>query len=81
MDTTGEPSGEARRMFEPDGAQVVQVGEYAWSWRGFPPLAVGDRVVLMMPPWRGEVTELGTTYGGSLLSIVRREAEDHEDTP
>ena len=72
----------ARRVYEVDGYQVVQVGKYSYRWRGGDPLEVGDRV-LLPENWVsklkdgpgstvGVVTKLGTTYRGSLSDIVGR---------
>ncbi|WP_285731987.1 hypothetical protein [Nocardiopsis sp. ATB16-24] len=70
------------RIHEIGGDQVVQVGGYAYRWRGRPPLAVGDRVLLPENyvsrmkygpgPMEGTVTGLGTTYRGPLAFILRR---------
>ncbi len=72
----------ARRVYEVDGCQVVQVGKYSYRWRGSDPLAVGDRVLLPENwlskvkegpgPTVGVVTKLGTTYRGFLADIVGR---------
>ncbi|MYV65958.1 hypothetical protein GT043_08420 [Streptomyces sp. SID2131] len=72
----------ARRVYEVDGCQVVQVGKYSYRWRGSDPLAVGDRVLLPenwlskikegTGPTAGVVTKLGTTYRGSLADIEGR---------
>jgi hypothetical protein len=72
----------ARRVYEVDGCQVVQVGEYSYRWRGSGPLKVGDRVLLPESwvsklkdspgPTVGVVTKLGTTYRGALPDIVGR---------
>ena len=72
----------AERYYELDGHQVVEVGRYAYRWRGSDPLSVGDRVVLPEnwlsrikdgPGSREDVvTRLGSTYRGELSFIVRR---------
>lgn len=69
-------------VYELDGDQVVSVGRYAYRWRGSPPLAVGERVLLPENwlsrkkdgpgNWIGVVTELGTTYTGTLAVVVDR---------
>ena len=56
------------------------VGRYAYRWRGATPLAVGDRVLLPEywlsrtkdgpAHWVGVVTELGTTFTGTLALVV-----------
>ncbi|MYX05967.1 hypothetical protein GTW98_03955 [Streptomyces sp. SID8375] len=72
----------ARRVYEVDGCQVVQVGKYSYRWCGCDPLEVGDRV-LLPENWVsklkdgpgstvGVVTKLGTTYRGALSDIVGR---------
>ncbi|MGV9693966.1 hypothetical protein ACWDUX_33265 [Streptomyces sp. NPDC003444] len=80
----------ARRVYEVDGCQVVQVGKYSYRWCGSDPLEVGDRV-LLPENWLsklkdgpgltvGVVTKLGTTYCGSLSDIVgRAPATDGDD--
>jgi len=70
------------RTVDYDGAQVVQVGRYAYRWTGPAPLAVGDEVWLpenyvsriQTGPgaWRGTVTALGTHYTGPLATIASR---------
>ena len=70
------------RVFDVDGDQVISVGKYAYRWRGGQPLAVGDRVLLPENwlsrkkdgpgHWVGVITELGTTYTGSLAYVVDR---------
>jgi hypothetical protein len=73
---------QAERYYELDGHQVVEVGRYAYRWRGSSPLSVGDRVVLP-ENWLSRVkdgpgsreavvTKLGTRYRGELSFIVRR---------
>lgn len=72
----------AARRFTVGKDQVVQVGKHAYRWAGTPPLAVGDDVWLPENwvsrmqsgpgPYRGTVTELGSTYPGELASIVRK---------
>ncbi len=72
----------AKRVYEIDGHQVVDVGGYAYRWRGSTPLEVGDRVLLPENyvsrmkngpgPTLGVVSKLGTTYRGPLADIVRR---------
>lgn len=70
------------RIYEIDGDQVVDVGGYAYRWRGKTPLKAGDRV-LLPENWlskikngpgaiEGVVTALGTTYRGDLQTIIRR---------
>ncbi|MER5304985.1 hypothetical protein ABT039_36735 [Streptomyces lasiicapitis] len=71
-----------KRVYEIDGHQVVDVGGYAYRWRGSTPLEVGDRVLLPENyvsrmkndpgPTLGVVSKLGTTYRGPLSDIVRR---------
>lgn len=73
---------EATRIYEVDGHQVVDVGGYAYRWRGDSPLEVGDRVLLpenyvsrmQSGPGStvGAVTQLGTTYRGTLSFITGR---------
>lgn len=76
---------DTQRYYEIDGDQVVEVGRYAYRWRGSPPLMVGDRVVLP-ENWVSAlrsgpgtfddvVTKLGATYRGELAHIVRRAGE------
>ncbi|WP_406095637.1 hypothetical protein [Kitasatospora purpeofusca] len=72
----------ATRIFELGGDQVVDVGGYAYRWRGGDRLEVGDRVLLPENyvsrmkngpgPVTGVVTALGTTYRGAISSIVGR---------
>jgi len=74
--------GHGSRVYEMDGDQVVSVGRYAYRWRGGRPLAVGDRVLLPENwlsrkkdgpgHWVGVITELGTTYTGTLAHVVDR---------
>ncbi|MFC7592200.1 hypothetical protein ACFQYP_57100 [Nonomuraea antimicrobica] len=76
----------AQRYYEINGDQVVEVGKYAYRWRGHPPLKVGERVLLpenwvsQMAEGRGtfvgEVTRLGATYRGHLSAIVGRAKTD-----
>jgi hypothetical protein len=71
-----------RRMTEPTGHQIVEVGGHAYAWGGTEPLAVGNevwlpenyvsRVRIGPGPYRGEVTALGTDYAGPLKQIIRR---------
>lgn len=71
-----------RRMTEPTGRQIVEVGGHAYAWGGTEPLTVGDevwlpdndvsRVRIGPGPYRGEVTDLGTDYTGPLKQIIRR---------
>ncbi|MDN5914851.1 MAG: hypothetical protein L0I76_07050 [Pseudonocardia sp.] len=71
-----------RRMTEPTGRQIVEVGGHAYVWSGNEPLAVGDavwlpenyvsRVRIGAGPYRGEVSALGTDYTGPLSQIIRR---------
>lgn len=73
---------QAIRRFRVDGLQAVTVGGYAYLWGGQPDLEVGDRVLLPENyvsrlkhgpgPVEGTVTELGTTYDGTLSRILRR---------
>ncbi|MFI7089751.1 hypothetical protein ACIBUR_39985 [Streptomyces anulatus] len=73
---------DAKRVYEIGGHQVVDVGGYAYSWRGSTPLEVGDRVLLPENyvsrmkngpgPTLGVVSKLGTTYRGPLSDIVSR---------
>ncbi|MDQ3760588.1 MAG: hypothetical protein M3460_02470 [Actinomycetota bacterium] len=73
---------DAARIYEINGDQVIQVGRYAYRWRGDMPLAVGTRVLLPENwvscmkdgpgPYEGVVTQLGTTYRGELSVIVGR---------
>ncbi|MFI1253197.1 hypothetical protein ACH4U6_05220 [Streptomyces netropsis] len=79
---------DARRVYEVDGHQVVDVGGYAYRWRGSVALEVGDRVLLPENyvsrmkhgpgPTVGVVTQLGTTYSGPLSDILRRAPESGE---
>ncbi|WP_251066909.1 hypothetical protein [Streptomyces sp. ISL-36] len=71
-----------RRVYEVNGCQVVEVGGYAYRWRGNDPLEVGDRVLLPENyvsrlrngpgPTVGVVNKLGIVYRGSLSDIVGR---------
>ncbi|MFJ4829306.1 hypothetical protein ACIP79_05175 [Streptomyces sp. NPDC088747] len=73
---------DSKRVYEIDGHQVVDVGGYAYRWRGSTPLEIGDRVLLPENyvsrmkngpgPTLGVVSKLGTTYRGPLSDIVRR---------
>ncbi|WP_236241790.1 hypothetical protein [Streptomyces sp. CC228A] len=73
---------DAKRVYEVDGHQVVDVGGYAYRWCGSKPLEVGDRVLLPENyvsrmkngpgPTLGVVRKLGTTYQGPLSDIVGR---------
>ncbi|MCH0573132.1 hypothetical protein I3F60_28465 [Streptomyces sp. MUM 136J] len=73
---------DARRVYEIGGHQVVDIGGYAYRWRGSTPLEVGDRVLLPENyvsrmkngpgPTLGVVSKLGTTYRGALSDIVSR---------
>ncbi|MGH3326781.1 MAG: hypothetical protein ACRDPT_03110 [Streptomycetales bacterium] len=73
---------EAARFYDFDGDQVVEVGGYAYRWRGSMRLAVGDRVLVPENyisrmkhgpgPYEGVVTKLGATYRGELSFIVGR---------
>jgi hypothetical protein len=64
-----------------DGAQVVQVGRYAYKWRG-EPLSVGDEVLvpgnwLVREPQWLTVTGFGSDYDGALSFILNmRKVED-----
>ncbi|TGN74990.1 hypothetical protein E5083_21925 [Streptomyces bauhiniae] len=72
----------AKRVYEVGGHQVVDVGGYAYRWRGGDLLEVGDRVLLPENyvsrlrngpgPTVGVVSQLGTTYRGPLADIVSR---------
>lgn len=76
----------ATRIHEVDGDQIVEVGGYAYRWRGDEPLQVGDRVLLPenyvsrmkegRGPFQGVVTGLGTTYRGNLSTIISRITTD-----
>lgn len=80
--TVGPAPAEPNRYFEIDGAQVVEVGRYAYRWSGDEPLTVGDKVMLPQNwvsemtdgpgPFSGTVTRLGSTYTGALSSIIRK---------
>ncbi|MFF5127663.1 hypothetical protein ACFY41_12170 [Streptomyces syringium] len=73
---------ETTRIYEVDGHQAVDVGGYAYLWRGSAPLEVGDRVLLPENyvsrmkngpgPTVGVVSKLGTTYRGHMSFIVGR---------
>lgn len=73
---------DATRVHEIAGDQVVEVGGYAYRWRGGGRLEVGDRVLLPENyvsrmkhgpgPTVGVVSALGTTYRGELAFIVGR---------
>lgn len=77
---------QATRRYTVDGHQAVTVGRYSYLWTGQPPLEVGDQVLLPENyvsslkqgpgPYVGTVTELGTTYTGSLSRILRRATGD-----
>ncbi|WP_405504575.1 hypothetical protein [Streptomyces anulatus] len=70
------------RRFDVDGDQAVTVDGYGYRWRGPGTLEVGDRVLLPenhvsalrhgSGPFPGTVTELGTTYTGTLSRIISR---------
>lgn len=70
------------RIHEIGGDQVVDVGGYAYRWRGETPLEVGDRVLLPENyvsrlkhgpgPLEATVTSLGTTYQGPLAFVLGR---------
>jgi hypothetical protein len=70
------------RRFEVEGNQAVTVDGYGYRWRGPGTLGVGDRVLLPENyvsalrhgpgPFLGTVTELGTTYTGTLSTIISR---------
>lgn len=70
------------RRFEVDGDQAVTVEGYGYRWSGPGTLEVGDRVLLPENyvsalrhgpgPFPGTVTELGTTYTGTLSTIISR---------
>lgn len=72
------------RRFEVDGGQAVTVGGYGYRWCGPGTLEVGDRVLLPENyvsalhhgpgSFPGTVTELGTTYTGTLRRIISRAA-------
>jgi len=67
-----------------NGRQVVEVDGYAYTWSGAEPLEVGDRVLLPgnwlsslksgPGPFSGTVSQIGTSYTGTLSQIIRREA-------
>lgn len=66
------------RYGEP-GNQLVEIDhKLAYRWGGDVPLEVGEKVVLPgnwvrgNEPWTGEVTALGTTYDGPVVSVLRR---------
>jgi len=73
---------DATRVYDIGGDQVVEVGKYAYRWRGNPPLEVGERVLLPenwlsrvkdgAGTYQGVVTRLGATYRGELSFIVGR---------
>ncbi|WP_283136207.1 hypothetical protein [Rhizohabitans arisaemae] len=73
---------EASRVYEVDGDQVVEVGKYAYRWRGSMPLEVGDRVLLPENwlsrmkdgpgAYQDVVTKLGSTYRGEMSRILSR---------
>lgn len=73
---------DAERYYEFGGDQVIEVGRYAYRWRGDTPLEVGDRVLLPQNwlsrmkdgpgPTEGVVTGLGATYRGELSFIIGR---------
>lgn len=77
-----EQKDKEQRYYEIDGDQVVEVGGYAYRWRGDEPLKVGDEVLLPENwvsrmkagpgPTRGVVSKLGATHQGSLSFIVGR---------
>jgi hypothetical protein len=70
------------RIHEVGGDQIVDVGGYAYRWRGETPLEIGDRVLLPENyvsrlrhgpgPLEGTVTGFGTTYQGPLAFVLRR---------
>lgn len=70
------------RRHEDGGYQAVTVAGYGYRWSGPGRLEVGDRVLLPENyvstlrhgpgPFPGTVTELGTTYTGTLSTIVAR---------
>ncbi|MGI5430300.1 hypothetical protein [Streptomyces sp. CA-179760] len=70
------------RRFEVYGGQAVTVDGYGYRWKGSGTLEVGDRVLLPenyfsamrhgLGPFPGTVTELGTTYTGTLSTIISR---------
>lgn len=70
------------RRFDVDGDQTVTVDGYGYRWNGPGTLDVGDRVLLPenhvsalrhgSGPFPGTVTELGTTYTGTLSRIISR---------
>jgi hypothetical protein len=60
------------------GQQAVTCGKLSYKWDGTEPLQVGDIVTvpgnwLFNYPRTVEVTELGTSYVGSLQTIIRKE--------
>ncbi|MEU9349008.1 hypothetical protein AB0D74_48210 [Streptomyces sp. NPDC048278] len=70
------------RRFEVDGDQAITVDGYGYRWSGPGTLEVGDRVLLPENyvsavrhgpgSFLGTVTELGTTYIGTLSTIISR---------
>lgn len=81
---------QATRRYTVEGCQAVTVGGYSYLWAGQPQLEVGDQVLLPENyvsslkngpgPYVGTVTELGTTYTGSLSRILRRATGDPRDS-
>lgn len=79
---------DSQRYYELGSDQVVEVGRYAYRWRGNPPLAVGERVVLPANwvsqlktgpgTFEDTVTKLGAIYRGELSFIIRR-ADPQDD--
>lgn len=77
---------QATRRHTVDGHQAVTVDGYGYLWTGEPHLKIGDQVLLpenyvsrlkLGPgPHTGTVTELGTTYTGTLSRILRRASKD-----
>ncbi|APU12274.1 hypothetical protein [Actinoalloteichus fjordicus] len=71
-----------RRSRQAQGHQIVEVGGYAYCWRGTPALKLGDRVLLPENhvsrlkygpgPFEGVVSALDSSYEGELGDILRR---------
>ncbi|MGV9788273.1 hypothetical protein [Streptomyces sp. NPDC003435] len=82
MQTLREELDAKNRRFTVDGDQAVTVDGYGYRWKGPHTLEVGDRVLLPENyvsalrhgpgPFPGTVTELGTTYTGTLSTIISR---------
>ena len=75
---------EVARRKEPDwklqdnsGRQIVQCGKYTYVWAGSEPLKIGDSVLLPgswfdSNAWKAQVTDLGSTYTGSMSNVIRK---------